>query len=75
MQPETKTSPEPLIEKPPFRWSFSQWETYNGCPAKWKFKSVLKVPGGPPGPAAARGTEIHASVEEYCKTGLARPTP
>jgi hypothetical protein len=48
-----------------FRWSFSQWETYNQCPAKWKFKSVLKLPGLPPGPAATRGLEIHDSVEHY----------
>lgn len=59
------------LEKPTFRWSFSQWETYNACPAKWKFGSVLKLPRQPPGPAAARGLEIHASVEEYCKTGQA----
>lgn len=59
------------LEKPHFRWSFSQWETYNSCPAKWKFKSVMKLPSSPPGPAAARGLEIHASVEEYCKTGNA----
>lgn len=57
------------LEKPAFRWSFSQWETYSQCPAKWKFGSVLKLPRQPPGPAAARGLEIHASVEEYCKHG------
>jgi len=50
-----------------FRWSFSQWETYNSCPAKWKFKSVLKLPGLPPGPAAARGKLIHGTVEGYIK--------
>lgn len=49
----------------PFRWSFSQWETYNSCPAKWKYRSVLKLPGLPPGPAAARGSIIHDTVEKY----------
>lgn len=58
-----------LLAKPPFRWSFSQWENYNGCPARWKFKSIMKIPGKPPGPAAARGLEIHASIEEFCKHG------
>lgn len=48
-----------------FRWSFSQWETYNACPAKWRYKSVLKLPGSGPGPAASRGLTIHASVEDY----------
>lgn len=50
-----------------FRWSFSQWETYNGCPAKWKYQSVLKLPRQPPGPAAARGLQIHETVENYIK--------
>ena len=48
-----------------FRWSFSQWETYNQCPAKWKYKSVLKLPSSPPGPAAARGLSMHDRCEKY----------
>lgn len=55
--------------KPAFRWSFSQWDTYNTCPAKWKFGSVMKLPRKPAGPAAARGSEIHDSVEQYIKGG------
>lgn len=51
--------------QPDFRWSFSQWESYNSCPARWNFQSVLKLPRLPPGPAAARGLEIHKTVEEY----------
>lgn len=49
----------------PFRWSFSQWENYDGCPARWRFKSVLKLPTLPPGPAAARGLALHSRVEDY----------
>lgn len=52
-------------ETKPFRWSFSQWENYNGCPARWKYKSVLKLPSRPAGPAAARGLQIHATIEDY----------
>lgn len=48
-----------------FRWSFSQWENYNSCPARWNFKSVLKLPGTPPGPAAARGLSMHDRCENY----------
>lgn len=48
-----------------FRWSFSQWENYNGCPARWKYKSVMKLPSAPPGPAAARGLQIHSTIEDY----------
>jgi len=63
---EHPTIPLPLVK---LRWSFSQWETYNSCPAKWKFGSVMKLPRQPPGPAAARGLEIHDSVEKYIHTG------
>lgn len=48
-----------------FRWSFSQWENYDQCPARWKFQSVLKLPRGPSGPAAARGTSMHERVAGY----------
>lgn len=53
-----------------FRWSFSQWETYNECPAKWKYKSVLKLPTQPPGPAAARGLSMHDRCEQYIKSEI-----
>ena len=52
-------------EAPFFKWSFSQWETYNACPARWKYQSVLKLPRKPPGPAAARGLQIHGTIEDY----------
>ena len=61
---------EILQKKPPLRWSFSQWETYNQCPKKWHFQSVQRLPRTPPGPAAARGLEIHDSVEKYIKGEL-----
>jgi hypothetical protein len=48
-----------------FRWSFSQWETYDACPSKWKYQSVLKLPRAAPGPAAARGLLIHSTIERY----------
>ena len=52
---------------PVFRWSFSQWETYNQCPFRWKCQSILKLPRGDAGPAAARGTDLHDRVENYIK--------
>jgi hypothetical protein len=51
--------------KPIFRWSFSQWESYQQCPARWNYQSRLKLPRTPPGPAAARGLRIHDGVEKY----------
>ena len=66
---------EEVIEKKTFRWSFSQWETYQSCPAKWKFGSVMKLPRKPPGPAAARGLGIHDGVENYILGRADAPPP
>lgn len=56
----------PDLELPKdFRWSFSQWESYDSCPARWKYKNVLRLPSQPPGPAAARGLDLHDRVEKY----------
>lgn len=54
-------------EAPSFRWSFSQWETYNMCPKKWHFQSVMKLPRQPPGPAAARGLDMHDRCEKFIR--------
>lgn len=53
--------------KPIFRWSFSQWEAYQQCPAKWNYQSRMKLPRSEPGPAAARGLRIHDGVEKFIK--------
>lgn len=58
-----------------FRWSFSQWESYQSCPARWKFASVMKLPRLPPGPAAARGLGIHKGVEDYIMGAAPTPPP
>jgi hypothetical protein len=50
-----------------FRWSFSQWESYDQCPAKWRYQSVLRLPRKPAGPAAKRGTHLHDRAEAYIK--------
>ena len=59
------TQPYSDLEPTPFRWSFSQWEMYNSCPAAWRFKYQLKLPTTPPGPAASRGLDMHSRVENY----------
>lgn len=53
----------------PFRWSFSSWEVYAQCPAKWKYQHVMKLARGPAGPAAERGSLMHDTVEKYIKGG------
>lgn len=47
------------------RYSFSQWENYDGCPQRWKFKSIMKLPSSPPGPAAARGLDMHDRCDKF----------
>ena len=49
------------------RLSYSQWNTYNDCPFKWKAKYQLGVKGSPPGPAAERGTNIHNMIEFFIR--------
>lgn len=49
-------------------WSLSQYNLYKKCPTAFKFRVVERRPD-PAGPAAARGTDIHAQLEGYLKTG------
>lgn len=56
-----------MVDNQVFRWSFSQWESYTQCPAKWKYQSILRLPRAPAGPAAARGSDLHDRVENYIK--------
>lgn len=63
-----------MSEQPIFRWSFSQWESYDTCPQQWKFKNVDRLPRQPPGPAAARGLDMHDRAEKYIKGEIDLPT-
>lgn len=63
------------VEAKTFSWSFSQWETYQSCPRRWKYQSVDKLPRQPPGPAAARGLEIHKTIEDYIGWRAEEPHP
>lgn len=47
-------------------WSYSAWALYDECPAKYKYAKIDKLPD-PPGPAMARGREVHKAVETYLK--------
>lgn len=49
-------------------WSLSQYNLYKKCPTAFKFRVVERRPD-PAGPAAARGTDIHAQLEGYLATG------
>lgn len=48
--------------------SFSQWAVYNQCPRKFKHRYTDKIATDyVTSPAAARGTEIHNSIEKLIK--------
>lgn len=47
-----------------FPASYSKLSTYETCAAKVKFRYIEKVPSAK-GPAAARGTMLHSSIEGY----------
>lgn len=56
-------------------WSFSRWKTYEDCPRRTYFKVVRNLPD-PSGPAAERGTQIHAAGEAYLRAPRAAlPAP
>lgn len=48
----------------PFTWSYSKLSLYEKCPSQYKFRYVKNLPY-PKSTAASRGTEIHASIENY----------
>ena len=50
-------------------WSFSRFSDYRQCPAKAKYKHVMKMPE-PSNPAMERGILIHKLAEDYIKGKL-----
>jgi PD-(D/E)XK nuclease superfamily len=49
-------------------WSLSQYSLYKKCPSAYDFRHNKKIPD-PAGPAAQRGTNVHAQLEYYLATG------
>jgi CRISPR/Cas system-associated exonuclease Cas4 (RecB family) len=47
-------------------WSYSRLSSWEECPAKAKYKFLLKLPE-PASPYAARGTDLHSLAEDYIK--------
>jgi len=45
--------------------SFSGLMTYEKCPAQYDYKYNQGLRDDGPGPAAARGTQVHKSIEDY----------
>lgn len=46
-------------------FSYSKISTYTLCPAKYRYKYLLKLQGNDSGTAAERGTMIHEFAEKY----------
>lgn len=49
-----------------YPWSYSMLRTWESCAAKYKFKYIDRLKDQS-GPAAQRGSEIHATIENYIK--------
>lgn len=59
--------PKPVeIFKPLTSWSFSRYSDYKLCPAKFKYKHLLKLPE-PKAPAMERGAALHDQAADYIK--------
>jgi len=59
---------------PTFPKSYTQWSVYKQCPAQYKYRYIEKIPVPPKPEAAARGTDIHAMVENIIE-GLTNTFP
>ncbi len=53
----------------PTRVSYSAISTWESCPKSYRYSYVEGLPS-PSGPAAARGSRLHAAVEKYLKGKL-----
>lgn len=51
-------------------YSYSSMAQYKRCPAQYKFQRIDRLPTEPAGPAAERGTMLHAEIEKYLDDGL-----
>lgn len=65
--------PKPVVIpiKPLTSWSFSRYSDYKQCPAKFKYKHLMKLPE-PKSSALERGAAIHTMAEQYIKGVLAK---
>lgn len=54
--------------------SYSRWNVYATCPAKFAYKHIEKLPD-PQGPAAARGEQIHLLAEQFAQRQLKKLPP
>lgn len=52
--------------KLPTHWTISRWKDYAECPKKYEGRYILGMQS-PAHPAAARGTDIHETIEHYLK--------
>src|SRR5258705_13197594 len=61
--------------EPPRTISVSQVNAYLGCPLKYRFQYVDKIPRPWRVAAMAFGSSVHAAVEGFHKERLPHPTP
>lgn len=56
-----------------FVWSITKWRDYEQCPLMFHNKHILKNFQDRPGPAMARGRDVHKAFEEGVKHGANLP--
>lgn len=52
-------------------WSYSRWSLYDQCPAKFRYKHIVKMPD-PSSAAGERGNVVHSAAQSYIQ---AKKTP
>ncbi|MGI5825991.1 MAG: ATP-dependent helicase [Patescibacteria group bacterium] len=58
----------------PINLSYSQIDTFNICPLKYKFRYVLSLPT-PSGPALTFGNTIHQTIHDFYQRAIAGQNP
>lgn len=49
-------------------WSYSRYDTWDGCPKQYWYSYIENVPSfRPPSPSADRGQRVHAEAEAYLR--------
>lgn len=75
-KPTTDNQQQPTINnrQPVTYISYSQIETFKGCPLHYKLKYLLKIPT-PPSAAQSFGTSMHAALRDYYKARINGENP
>ena len=71
MKPKKAVDMTPVLKK----WSYSAWSLFKELPYALYARDVMKLEYGSSGPAAERGTAMHAELEQYVVSGRESGSP